>query len=84
MIFFALLICANVCGMSVCINTDTHLSVDLFQVRRDWEAEKWIDYKNELFPTACDLPASVGLYYPDLHTLTQIANVSERDFTVLS
>lgn len=45
-------------------------SVELWsfvQLKRDWEAEKWIDYKNELFPTACDLPVSVGLCYHIVH-----------------
>lgn len=34
--------------------------------------KKWIDYKNELFPTACDLPASVGLCAIRIHTHTNI------------
>lgn len=41
-----------------------------FSSKRDWEAEKWIDYKNELFPTACDLPVSVGLCYHKRNSLS--------------
>lgn len=92
---FFIIICANVWvsqraneRTSVCIIQTLTWALIFFKWEEIERLKKWIDYKNELFPTACDLPASVGLCYPNPHKHTfashKFAIVLERDFNVLS